>query len=224
MERSSVRAVRITTGTALTARSCRSTCKPSRSGRPKSSSTASYPRCRMRMSAPRRIRSQSNPRARSDSTSAPATPSSSSTTANRTRRSFLGEGPARARGRHPHTEAEFGLSGSRVLLCVHRGVGAVGVDGGVLRSLAHEPVGDQRNQDTGRDVPEIQRLVTGPSSSPARSSAVSFTFRIRSPWSSSKPATAARSAQRGAEETGTAQALPCSRSSTVIALFFSPKM
>ena len=33
-----------------------------------------------------------------------------------------------------------------------------------------------------------------------------------------------RSAQRGAERTGTAQALPCSRSSTVIPLFFNPKM
>ena len=38
------------------------------------------------------------------------------------------------------------------------------------------------------------------------------------------PRLAARSAQRGAEETGTAQALPCSRSSTVSLLFFSPKM
>ena len=35
---------------------------------------------------------------------------------------------------------------------------------------------------------------------------------------------AVRSAQRAAEEAGTAQALPCSRSSAVIALFFSPKM
>ena len=35
---------------------------------------------------------------------------------------------------------------------------------------------------------------------------------------------AVRSAQRGAEVTGTAQALPCSRSSTVSPLFFSPKM
>ena len=32
------------------------------------------------------------------------------------------------------------------------------------------------------------------------------------------------SAQRAAEVTGTAQALPCSRSSAVIPLFFSPKM
>ena len=38
------------------------------------------------------------------------------------------------------------------------------------------------------------------------------------------PRLAARSAQRGAEETGTAQALPCSRSSAVIPLFFGPKM
>ena len=33
-----------------------------------------------------------------------------------------------------------------------------------------------------------------------------------------------REAQRGPEDTGTPQALPCSRSSTVTALFFSPKM
>ena len=54
--------------------------------------------------------------------------------------------------------------------------------------------------------------------------AVSFAFRIRFPVVFVEAEGVRRSAQRAAEVTGTAQALPCSRSSAVIPLFFSPKM